>query len=127
ISHVPSVGCRPIVGPARRSLAMRARRTKSVLTAAGVVLAGAWLVAPAHGAPAPTTTKDRIITGAGAGGGPDVRVYATDGTMKTQFFAYDPGFRGGVRVAAGHLNCDGSEMIVTGAGPGGGPHVRAFN
>jgi len=43
------------------------------------------------------------------------------------FFAYDKNFRGGVNVAAGDINGDGKDEIITGAGPGGGPHVRIFN
>ena len=43
------------------------------------------------------------------------------------FYAYDPAFSGGVDVAVGDLNGDGVGEIVTGAGPGGGPHVRAFS
>jgi hypothetical protein len=40
------------------------------------------------------------------------------------FFAFDPGFLGGVRVAA--ANVDGSDRasMVLGTGPGGGPLVR---
>src|SRR5262249_26804469 len=40
---------------------------------------------------------------------------------------YDPNFTGGVTVAAGNLSGTGSDDIITGAGPGGGPHVRTFN
>src|SRR5207249_1713872 len=43
------------------------------------------------------------------------------------FFAYGAGFGGGVRVAAADFNADGRADVVTGAGPGGGPHVRIFN
>jgi hypothetical protein len=69
-----------------------------------------------------------IITGAGPGGGPHVKVF--DGlTSQTlfSFFAFDASFTGGVRVAAGDVNGDGFADIITGAGPGGGPHVKVFD
>ena len=69
-----------------------------------------------------------VITGAIAGGGPHVKVFdGTSGAELYSFFAYDPGFRGGVTVAAGDVNADGWADVVTGAGPGGGPHVKAFS
>jgi len=72
-------------------------------------------------------TKE-IITGAGAGGGPHVRVFNNEGKMLTGgFFAYDKNFRGGVKIAVMDLNGDGTKEIITGAGAGGGPHVRVFN
>ena len=74
-----------------------------------------------------------LITGAGAGGGPHVKAFALNfsaGRATTQevasFFAYAPSFSGGVSVAAGDVNGDGAFDIITGAGPGGGPHVKAF-
>ncbi|HEY8505897.1 MAG TPA: hypothetical protein VIL46_15035, partial [Gemmataceae bacterium] len=49
------------------------------------------------------------------------------GTEVTSFLAYEPDFTGGTRVAVADLNADGTPDIVTGAGPGGGPRVRAFD
>jgi hypothetical protein len=73
------------------------------------------------------TGVDQIITGAGEGGGPHVRVFGLGGNILREFFAYDASFRGGVRVAAGDVNGDGKADIITGAGPGGGPHVKVFS
>ena len=72
--------------------------------------------------------QDEIITGAGTGGGPHVRVFETDGTLISpkHFFAYDELFRGGVQVTTGDVDGDGQDEIITGAGTGGGPHVRVF-
>jgi hypothetical protein len=43
------------------------------------------------------------------------------------FFAYNPAFTGGVRVAAGDLSGQGYDDIICGAGPGGGPNVTVFD
>ena len=48
-------------------------------------------------------------------------------TEVASFYAYDPAFTGGVDVAAADVTGDGVAEIITGAGPGGGPHVRAFS
>ena len=69
-----------------------------------------------------------IITGAGPGGGPHVQVFSgTDGSILRSFMAYDPRFAGGIFVASGDINGDGKADIITGAGPGGGPHVQVFS
>lgn len=69
---------------------------------------------------------DEIITGAGPGGGPHVRILGTNGEPRGSFMAYPNAFRGGVRVAVADIDGDGKAEIITGAGPGGGPHVRVF-
>jgi hypothetical protein len=68
-----------------------------------------------------------IITGAGPGGGPHVRIFNQSGQLISQFFAYATTFKGGVNVASGDVNGDGVDEIITGAGPGGGPHVRILD
>jgi lipoprotein-anchoring transpeptidase ErfK/SrfK len=73
--------------------------------------------------------RSEIVTGTGKGAGPQVRVFNSKGKVKFTpgFFAYDQAFRGGVSVATGNINGKGGDEIITGAGPGGGPHVRVFN
>jgi streptogramin lyase len=78
-----------------------------------------------------------IITGADAGGGPEVKVF--DGSKLKQlnvksepptlldFMAYSKFFPGGVRVAAADVTGNGLADIITGAGAGGGPHVEVFD
>jgi len=80
--------------------------------------------------------KDEMLTGAGPGVvfGPHVRGfgYARGSGVQplpgVSFFAYGTP-RYGVNVSAGDLDGDGTEEILTGAGPGAvfGPHVRAFS
>ncbi|MBI4457998.1 VCBS repeat-containing protein [Candidatus Uhrbacteria bacterium] len=72
--------------------------------------------------------RAEIVTGTGAGAGPQVRVWSMDGRpLGPGFMAFDPGFRGGVRVAVGDIYGTGRPVIIVAAGPGGGPHVRIFN
>ncbi len=75
-----------------------------------------------------------IIVGAGAGGGPRVKVFngaanyfvnATKPLM--DFFVYDPAFTGGVTVAAGNRDGYKGDEVITGSGFGGGPNIRSFN
>jgi hypothetical protein len=79
------------------------------------------------------TATTRVVTaylavGADAGGGPEVRVFdAVTGKVVFDFFAYDPRFLGGVRVAVGDVNGDGIPDIITAPGPGGGPDIRVFD
>jgi len=80
-----------------------------------------------------------IVTGAGAGGGPHIQVFngkdlfPTTGRASSvpnasqSYFAYAPTFLGGVSVATADIDGDGRSDVITGAGPGGGPHVQVFS
>jgi predicted outer membrane repeat protein len=69
-----------------------------------------------------------VVTAAGAGGGPHVKVF--DGVTFEEvrsFYAFDPFFAGGVSLALGDMTGDGALDVITGAGAGGNPHVRVFD
>jgi len=94
---------------------------------------------------------DDVVVAAGPGGGPHVKVFKgvcsanpcgmDDIGVQTsapiaEFFAFDPGFTGGVWVAVGNFDptndagatagpCVRNEIVV-GAGAGGAPHVQIF-
>ncbi len=69
-----------------------------------------------------------VATAAGQGGGPHLKVFdGLSGRLLSEFFAYDPGFRGGVNVAAADVDGDGRPELLTAAGPGGGPHIKVFS
>ncbi len=67
-----------------------------------------------------------IVAGAGAGETPQVRVFTGAGAPWHTFFAFDRGFRGGVRVAACDVNADGIDELIAAQGPGGG-RVRVLS
>ena len=75
-----------------------------------------------------------IAAGAGAGGGPQVVVWTAKAILAGQaagtaptplisFYAFAPGFTGGVTVALGDVLGTGKLDVIAGAGPGGGPQV----
>ncbi|HEX4606976.1 MAG TPA: FG-GAP-like repeat-containing protein, partial [Urbifossiella sp.] len=67
-------------------------------------------------------------TGAAPGSAPVVTVF--NASTQAQLFtinAYDPSFTGGVNVAIGDVNGDGTPDIITGAGAGGGPVVNVYS
>lgn len=69
-----------------------------------------------------------VVTGPGAGHTPEVGIFGgTSGTEIRTFLVEDSGFTGGIFVAAGDVDGDGFAEIITGAGPGAGPHVRVFD
>jgi len=70
---------------------------------------------------------EEIVTGTDDGGGPHVRAFDRLGAVELSFFAYAENFRGGVHIGVGDMDGDGTDEIITAAGPGGGPHLRVFN
>jgi hypothetical protein len=78
--------------------------------------------------------RQQIIVGAGPGSPPLVRVFDENGNplpgiLGQGFLAYDNSFRGGVNVAAGDINADGIQEIITGEGTASNsePRIRAFS
>lgn len=76
---------------------------------------------------------DDLVTAPGVGGGPHIRVFDGFALMNghvsevLSFMAYDMSFRGGVNIAVADMTGNGRADIITGAGNGGGPHVRVFD
>jgi len=75
-------------------------------------------------------TNDLFI-GAGAGGGPRVRVLSgktlPNQTVLADFFAFDSGERNGVNISAGDFDADGKADVVVGSGAGSTPRVIIYN
>jgi protocatechuate 3,4-dioxygenase beta subunit len=68
-----------------------------------------------------------IITGAGEGGGPRVRVSNLNGSTIFDGFVAETSFSGGIRVAAQDVNGDGKADIITGQGIGGTSKVQIYS
>ena len=69
-----------------------------------------------------------IVTGSGIGAGPHIKVF--DGITfeeKASYYAFEPTFTGGIRVAVGDTNGDGTPDLIVGAQSGGGPRVSVFS
>ena len=71
--------------------------------------------------------KQEIITAAGLGGGPHIRIFNLSGELIGQFFAFNSNFRGGVNVATADVNNDGSDEIIAVQASGGNSEVKIFN
>ena len=71
-----------------------------------------------------------IVVSAGAGGGPNVRIFNIDNgvaSLARSFFAYDQSFTGGVTVAAENYDGIAGDEIITGTGQGALPMLKYFN
>lgn len=73
--------------------------------------------------------RDEIITGAGEGGGPQIRVFDGYGKEKytAGFFAFATEYRGGVQVADCDIDGNGQKEIIVGSGRNSQAHVRVFD
>jgi uncharacterized repeat protein (TIGR01451 family) len=61
-----------------------------------------------------------IVTGGALGDRPQVRAFTGSGDdLGVRFYAFEPTFLGGVRIASCDVNGDGSDEIIAGQGPGG--------
>ena len=75
-----------------------------------------------------------LLVAAGAGGGPRVAGFTGQSVslgnpapLFGDFFAFESTLRNGVYLAAVDMNRDGFAEVITGAGPGGGPRVSAWD
>jgi hypothetical protein len=71
--------------------------------------------------------KVEIVTGPGAGGGPQVRVFNENGKLFSSFFADDKNSRSGISVAAGKISGASNEQIITGSGKNLTPQVKVWS
>jgi hypothetical protein len=119
------------ISPVTNTAVIAADGTASLHARANDRAGGPYSVAAtATGAPAPVhfslTNNPGLI--AVAVGSTEVQVYNADGSLRFDFYAYDPSvLTGGVRVAVGELNGDGVLDIITVPGPGAAAEVKAFD
>ena len=76
--------------------------------------------------PVPTPTNGYIATTPASAGGPQVLLYLYDGTLISNFMAYNESLRGNFSTVTGNFRGTGQDEIVTLPGPGFGPHFKVF-
>ncbi len=75
------------------------------------------------------SNKEFIVTAAGKGGGPHVRVFSETGSAQFEpesLFAFDKGLRTGLNVTTGDIDADGQDEIIVAPKKGAGPHIQVF-
>ena len=71
---------------------------------------------------------DVIVGVASPGGAPAVKVFdGSDNRLLSSFFAFDPGYLGGITVTAEDVNGDGFADIIVAAGVGGRSHIKVID
>jgi hypothetical protein len=73
------------------------------------------------------TYKERIVIGAGPGGGPQVVVASNRGEKIFSLFALQKSFRGGINVAVCDVNGDGTGEVITAPRSQGQPVIKIFS
>ncbi|OGY81857.1 MAG: hypothetical protein A3F54_04785 [Candidatus Kerfeldbacteria bacterium RIFCSPHIGHO2_12_FULL_48_17] len=73
--------------------------------------------------------KDEIVTGTRTGGGPYIRIFDGNGMPKFTpgFYAFDPKYHGGVDIAVGDIDGDGTDDIIIATGQEALAHVKVYN
>ncbi len=69
----------------------------------------------------------KIVLAPQANLSPEILIMNDKGNLLSSFLAYDKKFKGGVNIATGDLDNNGSYEIVTAPMSKGGPHVRVFS
>lgn len=73
------------------------------------------------------TAKARIISGTGPGGGPQLVVSTNAGKKVSALFALPKAFRGGIYVAVGDINGDGTGELLTAPQSDKEAEIKVFN
>ena len=73
-----------------------------------------------------TQLGEEVITGAGVGGGPNIRSFNAAGQLLDNFFAFSTSITSGIFIAAGYVDSDGTADIIAGTGFGTTTQVAAF-
>ena len=81
---------------------------------------------PAISAGAGGSPATFFFTGQKLGSRVEIRKVST-GELVRSFSAFNPAFKGGVRVAGGDVNGDGFSDVIVATGDGGGARVRVFD
>jgi len=135
LAAAPTLSFSLVQGPRHGTLSLNADGSFTYTPSAGYAGIDSFVYQASNyvGSSVPTTVTLRVVpsylaVGADAGAAPQVVVYdAVTGTMVGSFFAFNPSFTGGVRVALGDINGDAIPEIICAAGPGGGPQVTVYD